>query len=105
MSLRSQANRLATIAAAQRREVYGVEVVWQGKTYCVAATGLKESRAIEAGGFELEPDATLRIAWAIYPAFTPALGDTILIADRSVMVTGLYPQASAGELRVTVAKA
>ena len=101
----AQVQRLATKIAIGRSEAFGRPVVWKGTTYTVAITGVKQSRAIESGGFELMPDATLRIATATYPAFTPALGDTITIDGYDVMVTALVPLPLSGEIKVELGKA
>ena len=105
MSLRTQSDRLAAQGAAFRRALASIQVIWNGKTYCVACTGIRESREIEPGGFEVQPDATLRIPTAIYPAFDPALGDSLTIGTTTVMVTSKTPLLLAGEIKLELGKA
>ena len=105
MSLRSQSDRLARQAAAQRAEVYGQTVHWLGNSYAVAVTGVKQSRDLEAGPLDPEPACILRIPTTVYPAFVPALGDTIRVGDIDLLVNEVTPLPLAAEIRVALGRA
>lgn len=105
MSLRSQSDLLAAQGAAFRRDLASQPVTWQGKTYCVAVTGVKRQRQLEAGPFELQPECILRIPTAIYPKFTPALGDIIRVAGVDLRVTAYAALPNAAEIKVDLGQA
>lgn len=104
MSLRTQSDRLSRRGAAFRQGLAGIAITWAGKTYTCACTGIAESRELEAGGFEIQPDATLRINTDIYPAFTPKLGDPITIGTRTVSISKITPLPLSSEIKLELTK-
>lgn len=103
---RAQSERFAAQGASLRREVLSVSFRWGGKTWCGVFSGLTTRREIEAGGFELQPDATLRVQISLFPKFLPALGDSLVVDNQTFMVTEiLKPLAGSDELRVGLGKA
>lgn len=106
---RKQLTSFAAQGAALRRATVSTPFTWSGapgKTFCGTFSGLSSRRQIEAGPFEVLPDATLRVQISAYPAFVPALGQTLTVEGRAFLITEiLQPLAGSDEWRIALGKA
>ncbi|MDF3056797.1 MAG: hypothetical protein K0R17_1012 [Rariglobus sp.] len=84
MSLRSQANALATQGAAFRQEISGSPFTYDGKSYCGSFSAITTTRDQERGGWHADVNCTVRVARCAYPGFIPVDGKPLTLTETGV---------------------
>jgi hypothetical protein len=92
--LAAQVSAFAAQIVAASTTAFPVVVTFRGETITVKSTAVKRTRQIEAGGFEIEHDATVRIPVATVAALTggdatpPRLGELLTVVSSQSIPVG-----------------
>lgn len=106
-ALRADSAALFSQGATFRRVVNGIAFTWSGAPsapFCGVFTSLTKRRDIDAGGFELQPDAVLRVDLCAHRTFVPALGQTITVSGRTFKIVEVGDPTVGQEIRIGLGK-
>lgn len=79
----SSLNRFAARAARERAALWPTVIAFRGANITVITSGLRETRTLEAGGFQSTTAATLRIQRTLLDS-RPEVGEAFVVVETGI---------------------